>query len=851
MNRKLLNGLLVASLAIGSAMSVTSCKDTDEDLYAQLRDENATLDQRVKADIEALKTAQKALEDAQKKCQQDCDAKWKECLLKKDFEKTLNDYVKLQGQHATLKWYLDQIDGALVLKDADGNPYETIGQQFLALESAIAALQNATDLTELQEFLKENNTTLPDVLQSAINAEQQANENEAILKALLEGYEYSEQDVTKIKGLLKQAVDDAAAAKATADEAKSKATTAAATANTAKDAADKATAAVATLTPRVETVEKEIEKITAQLDAMTGKLNHLITGIVLQQVKNPVFGKINLPLDINSKMLVAYFGEASNVNFPPVNTSRYEYDNTNTGIDEATASLLNIDTKNFNGYLYAEYDKDQGKDDENKEMKLGSVYMTVNPAGVVLDGAQFDLVNSKDELSPVHLTKLVSSNDELMFGVGGRSEALGNGFYVTDAMLPINKINDVKLTLGGNFESEVEDLLKNHTLSDLAQVAKLIYGQFNNKISATGVKAGWEYEQAILDEEGKPTGETETINDATYSEYGLAATTFKPLSYKFLYGRHFKPLPTISPIEDFTLDSKLTITMPEFNFNFDDVNLGFSFGNITVDIPDGTVIEVKIPKTNVYKVVDGVQTSDIIGVIEEQTVKATDFTSLENALSTAISNALKTQDQKINDAFKKAIGEVAKKINSQINTEMAKLKTNIETQFNNIVTEIQNKVNGYLGTVNNYIDKANSFLNRINRFIEDPNHYLQVTMLYSGNDGAFHQVSNSSVAPTTLVLNGGDGITLHPTSYTYDMIAPSFKKYVAVTKVYKNGEPENVDLERTKAANNTAGLLNTIFPGNYTDVALKLEKNYTYEIVYSSLDYHGVTSTRKFYIAAE
>lgn len=67
MNRKLLNGLLVASLAIGSAMSVTSCKDTDEDLYAQLRDENATLDQRVKADIEALKTAQKTLEDAQKK----------------------------------------------------------------------------------------------------------------------------------------------------------------------------------------------------------------------------------------------------------------------------------------------------------------------------------------------------------------------------------------------------------------------------------------------------------------------------------------------------------------------------------------------------------------------------------------------------------------------------------------------------------------------------------------------------------------------------------------------------------------------------------------------------------------
>lgn len=837
MNRKLLNGLLVASLAIGSAMSVTSCKDTDEDLYAQLRDENATLDQRVKADIEALKTAQKALEEAQKKCQQDCDAKWKECLLKKDFEKTLNDYVKLQGQHATLKWYLDQIDGALVLKDADGNPYETIGQQFLALESAIAALQNATDLTELQEFLKENNTTLPDVLQSAINAEKQANENQAILEALLDGYEYSEQDVTKIKGLLKKAVEDADAAKTAANEAKTAANNAVTKATTAETVANEAKTAVTNLTTRVAAVEKSVKELTAQLDAMTGKLNHLITSIEIQQVKNPVFGKMNLPLDVNSKMLVSYFGEASNVNFPPVNSSATEYNN-NLVISAADQNLLGISTENFNGYLGA----------EDGNLKLGSVYMTVNPAGVVLEGAKFEMVNSQGVASSVKLSELVKSDEVLKFGFGGRAaDPTLPSLYVADATLPVADIDKIKLTLGGNFESEVEDLLKNHTLSDLAQVAKLIYGQFNNKIEATGVKAGWEYEQAILDEEGNPTGETETIKDATFSEFGLAATTFKPLSYKFLYGRHFKPLPTISPIEDFTLDSKLTITMPSFNFNFDDVNLGFSFGDITVDIPDGTVIEVKIPETNVYKVVNGVQTSEIIGVIKEQTVKATDFTSLEGALSTAISNALQTQNEAINDAFKKAIGEVAKKINSQINTEMDKLKTNIETQFNNIVTEIQNKVNGYLGTVNNYIDKANSFLNRINRFIEDPNHYLQVTMLYSANDGAFHQVSNSSVAPTTLELNGGDGITLHPTSYTYDMIAPSFKKYVAVTKVYDN-KTGVTNEALTKAANDKAGLLNTVFPGNYTDVALKLTKGYTYEIVYSSLDYHGVTSTRKFYI---
>lgn len=843
MNRKLLNGLLVASLAIGSAMSVTSCKDTDEDLYAQLRDENATLDQRVKADIEALKTAQKALEDAQKKCQQDCDAKWKECLLKKDFgtefTNALNAYVTANGQNASLKWYLEQLDGALTMTKPDGSHYNTIGEQFLALETALAALNNTNiteipGLNEVAQWLKDHdNQTLPQVLQKAIDADKQANENLEILKALLKGYEEADGtfDLTKIQGLMKQAVDDAAEAKATADEAKETAADAGRTASTAKEAADMAQKAVNALETRVETVEKKIEKITAQLDAMTGKLNKLVTGILLQQVNNPVFGKINLPLDVNSKMLVAYFGEATNVNFPPVNSSATEYNN-NLVISAADQNLLGISTEKFDGYLGV---------DENHNLKLGSIYLTVNPASLDVTGANWDLVNSKGEESPVILSALEESDEKLMFGFGGRADDLPS-LYRTEATVSENDIDKIKLSLGGNFESEIEDLLKNHTLSDLAQVAKLVYGQFNNKVEATGIRAGWDYDEVSVDENGVIT--TEKKQDATFSEFGLAATTFKPLSYKFLYGRHFKPLPTISPIEDFTLDSKLTITMPTFNFNFDGVDLGFSFGNIAVSLNDAEIV-VNIPETPVYD-----NDNHQIGYIKPDPIHVTDFSQLEAQISASISSSLQAQDEKINEAFKKAIGEVAKKINSQINTEMAKLKTNIEGQFDKIISEIQDKVNGYLGTVNNYIGKANSFLNRINRFIEDPNHYLQVTMLYSANDGAFHQVSNSSVMPTTLVLNGGDGITLHPTSYTYDMIAPSFKKYVAVTKVYdtKTGV---TDEALTKAANNEAGLLNTVFPGNYTDVALKLTKGYTYEIVYSSLDYHGVTSTRKFYIAAE
>ena len=799
MNRKLINGLLVATIAIGSAVPMTSCKDTDEDLYAQLRDDNSTLGARIDADIEALKQAQQALKTAQEKCKQDCEKAWAD-FKETGFEECLNAYVKAKGKHDTLKWYLDQIDGAL--KAADGTTYNSIGDRFAALELTLSTLKS-TNITEIPgladvaELLKKWNTDLPTVLTEAHTAAAVAAENEAILKALLEGYTDAEGkiDITKIKGLMKQAVEDAA-------KAKSDAATALTTAQSALSTATEA-------------------KTTA--------------GIVLQQVNNPVFGKLNLPLDVNSKMLIAYYGDAINVNFPPVSSSTTEYDSKSIVITDSDKSRLGgIDTKNFNGVLHADYGEDN--------VKLGSVYLSVNPAGLDVEGANWNLVNSKGETSAITLSGLEKSTDELMFGYGRAEGDVPNGFYVTDATVPVTSIDDVKLTLDDNFKDNVESLLESRSLSDIAEVAKLIANQFNNKVPARGIRADWEYETETLDENGDVVS-TETVKDATYSEFGLAATTFKPLSYKFLYGKHFKPLGTISPIDEFTLDSKLNITMPTFNFKLDNVNLGFTFGTITVSL-DGAEIVVNIPKTPVYDN-NGIQ----IGYIQPDPIRVTDFANLENQISQSITTQLQGQSAQINQKFKEAMASVAQQINEEINREMAKLKTNIEGQFDKIITEIQDKVNGYLGTVNGYVDKVNGFLNRINRLLEDPNHYLQVTMLYSGDNGAFHQVSNSETMPTAFVLNGGDAVKLCPTSYTGDMIVPSFRKYVAVTNVYDTKTKVTDTTLLTDA--NSAKFMNEVIPGTQNEVALKLTAGYTYEIVYSSLDYHGVTSTRKFYISAE
>lgn len=873
MNRKLLNGLLVAAISLGGVMTVTSCKDTDEDVYAELRDQ----DSKLKEDLKRLQDLYNAINQ--------CSCDWDKFLqgVKNadgsytNYEQALNNYVKQFAAQQQLKWYLEQINDVL----QDGK-YESVDARFLAAETAlaninkalygedgnsglaatiaghttsIAGITKAIDLEKLKTLLAGWNCTLPEALQKgydalskATTAASTANANKALLEALLQGYEVpgaepGTYDVETLKGLLKTTSETATSANTTATEAL----------RIAKAAVtpEMLTTELGKLTPRIKANEDAIKEINSKILAMTGQLNKLITSIEIQQVKNPVFGTINTPLDLSSKMLIAYFGEAFNVKFPAVGSTANEYCGSESPIwiTNADKAALGIEPETFDGVLY---DGDKTKE----QMSLGSVYMSVNPANVNLEGAEFELVNSRGVASSATLSALEKCDEEIMFGYSRANEAeVPNGFYKSEALLPISKIGDVKMSLDENFKSNAKELLKgirDRSVSDVFALAKLVADQFNNKLPALGVRAGWSYDEFdSFNEDGTP--KYNTLKNATYSEFGMAATTFHPLSYKFLYGKNIKNIPTISPIEDFKLGESLNIKIPDFTFNLDGISLGFSFDNVTVNL-EGLQLKATIQPIDIYKVENGVMTDEVIGKTKPTDVYFDDFSELQVRLKEALDGALEGASGEIDTAFQNAIGEIAKKINDQMKEKMDEFKTNIDGEFDRLVTNIENKVNGYLGTVNNYIGKVNGFINRINRVLDDPNHYLQVTMLYSAGDGQLHQVSNSSTLPTALRLAGGDGIVLHPTSYTAELIVPSFRKYVAVTKVYKktnNGVQENTSLRDIA---NADGYFNKVISGTDTAVALKLPaeaKGYTYEIVYSSLDYHGATSTRKFYISVE
>ncbi len=849
MNKKLLNGFLAASLLMGGAMSVTSCKDNIEDLRAELKSDNLTLEQK----IQLLEEAKTKLEAAQKKCKEDCEKAW-ENYHKTGFEADLNAYVTKYGSHQNLNWYLEQINNALSgvpIDDDHNGTYTSLADRFGAIDAILNQLEANSDALGLEDLaakLEGLGTDLPAVVDKALDADRRSKQDSTILAALLEGYEYTDQDVTNIKGLLHKISEVADTASKNADEALTLANALKADYKNLSDSMKQAfdsignvAEALDKLELRVAKNEEDIKRIDAKVYALTGQLNKLVTGIVLQQVSNPVFGKINLPADIKSGMLMAYYGEAINVNFPGFASSANEYDH-KEWLTAADQARLGVRPTNFDGILGLEGDK----------LDLGTIYMTVNPVNLDLEGTTFEFVNSKGETGKVQLSALAASDEELKFGFGRASENTPNSLYTADATVKVNDIADlegVKFTVQEDFKSRVEELLRNHSLSDIASLTKLVFDQFNNKLTAYGVRASWKYEEVIdeTDDLGQVVGFLKGEKEnATYSEFSLAATTFKPLSYKFLYGKTFRPIGNISPIEDFNLTDEINIKVPEFSFNLSNVPFNFTFGDINVSL-EGQKIKVVIPETPIY----GDDKTTIIGYMKETTVWADDLTSLEGAISESISTALQTQDAKLQKAFKDAMTKVAEDINLQINMKMKEFQTSINEQFKDIVGNIEDKVNGYLGTVNKYINKVNGLINRVNKLLKDPNHYLQVTMLYNAGDGQLHQLSNNPALPSWFKLDGGNGLRLFATSFNGEILVPSYQKYVAVTNVWRTGDQNKTTATDILNAANGVAQWNTVVAGTTIEYSFKLTKGYTYEIVYSSLDYHGVTSTRKFYLSAE
>ena len=578
---------------------------------------------------------------------------------------------------------------------------------------------------------------------------------------------------------------------------------------TKQDLDDKA----ASLEAAFKAADKALEvKIQAQIDNINTKLNtmfntmlSMLTGIELQATESPITGYENFSfLGAEAHILGTYYGTTAK----PITLGEEK-------IAKANQVLI----------------------DETSGENAGVIYATLNPSNVDFTGCTLKVVNSQGEEAPFTAT-VVKSNRVLKYGV---SRASNSNLYAIKINLNEENLEAAK-TWTSSDAAALKDVAKNvldklrqpgTTRLNIGDAATTIARTFNNRLTAYALQAEQKYEDA----NGKE--QTRTIT----SKMSLAATAIKPVSYNFLANN--ETLKNLDLPSFPTIQSKLNFN--DYKFNWTPIEgLGTVKTSVTLkDMPDINNIKVKldgeivVPKPTVDPKVWLVGKETVTGKVNEDGTVTIDFGQLGAKAEVNIG------DVKVNpDGIKVTVDTSATKdmtYDVEIPMdEFNKIIDNINKQVGNMIGNVNNiidKVNNYAETIDGqYITGINNYIQKFENLLRKSNSLLQPAMFYVTNSGSWGQLAREDVGASYLKLQGGKASTvLVASSYTGEIFAPAFKKYVHVTKT-------------PTGAHVSGANLNKVIDGNLHKIGFEADKEGTYEITYEAVDYSGVKVAKKFYV---
>ena len=219
-----------------------------------------------------------------------------------------------------------------------------------------------------------------------------------------------------------------------------------------------------------------------------------------------------------------------------------------------------------------------------------------------------------------------------------------------------------------------------------------------------------------------------------------------------------------------------------------------------------------------------------------------------------------TWNTTIKEAFDEAISNMITNVDAAVQKLLLDMQGKINDKIAGMITDIEDEVNGkvgsYIGRFNNLITRYNNIAKRLNNVLDDPNHYLQPTMFYKAGNGGDYFLSNNPERPTEFVKDGGEGFIAYATSYTAEVAAPSYRKLVAVANVIDNATGATAADAQAQCVkiNGDAKFLAEVVPGyqkRFVIPTKNMKPGYTYEILYTAVDYQGATSTSRFYLTVK
>ena len=547
-----------------------------------------------------------------------------------------------------------------------------------------------------------------------------------------------------------------------------------------------------------EKIDAEVKKLNEQLNELFNTMMNMLTGIELQATESPITGYENFSfLGAEAHILGAYYGTSA-----------------------ATANL-------GDSTIY----KNQLLIDETSGENAGVVYATLNPSNVDFTGCTLKVVDSQGNEAPFTAT-VVKSNRVLKYGI---SRAGKSNLYAVKINLNKDNLEAAK-TWTSSDAAALKDVAKNvldklrqpsTTRLNIGDAATTIAKTFNNRLTAYALQAEQDYIDA------NNVKQTRTIT----SKLSLAATAIKPISYNFL--KDNQTLKNLDLPSFPTLQSKINFNDYKFNWTPIDSMQSMKTSVTLKNMPNLNSIkidgEIVVPTPTVDANVYLVGNQKITAEVKDNKV-VLDLSKLQYKSDVTIGDIkVKTDSLKI----------VYDKEDQKYDVEIPM------TEFNKIIASINNQVGNMIGNVNGIVDKVknyadiidgkyiagiNKFIQKFENLLRKSNSLLQPAMFYVTSNGSWNQLAREKEGASYLKLQGGKASTIFvASSYSGEILAPAYKKYVHVKCLDGDGQATGTNL-------------NKVIDGNLHKIGFEATKPGTYEITYEAVDYSGVKVAKKFYV---
>ena len=549
----------------------------------------------------------------------------------------------------------------------------------------------------------------------------------------------------------------------------------------------------AALAEDIASLKKDVNNILALVQQQ-------VTGIEIQGTVNPIYGTFAYPVGVQSNILATYYGEFDKkVYFPAGDLDDGVWAN-------EVPAILNSELKEI-GAPEESFEKGINMNENNGN--AGWLYLTVNPSDVVMDGKEFTLRTSDNQVSKVVLSPLASCTDQLKWGFKRAAENSPNGFYAATATIKKENVKDVALSFDmQSLKPQVKAIMNDWSSATAADIAKLGLAVMNGMqadLPRLGVQAQWK----------------DTLGWKNYvSKYDLAAFSAKPVGYDFLYNSDFSP--SIVKLKNKIIAKEKAISQEVIKEIADAIK-------IQIGLPT-TSGNVKVVGNNVYIVMPA--NSVNISGNANYTIPAGAFAAGVPATAYPIIATVSASNP---DEIELDITSVFNAIKNGIEQSIA----GIDDKAAGIVNKVLNKV----------INVENKVFGKVISVAQNPNRYIQPALIARSEQLGYFYPSRTHIAPTQ--IKKGTKIMFYPTTLTGEVVAPAFKKYVAVC-----GAWEINDMSKTKDAKafNTGDVMNKVIDGNSYNMSTPFE--YTIdapagtvlEIIYETLGYNGKVAGKKYYI---